>query len=854
MATNPWDAFPAVQQPSGPVYGAPDPQQAFRANDDRRADISTQLQVQNAERQAGNDAARIGIEQERLRLAQEAAVRDAEAARQTQQQASAKTATMNSLVDQINRVTDLYNKGISQEGAANLWGALDAIGPQAAQFNSAGQGVADQALSAFRVPGMGAQSDLEARQFASANTPQAGDWDSAIEEKLLNLRRRVDANRQAQGLPPADWTELNPGLVVNVTDDGAQAANADPGTLPPSGPSGEGGGFWDGIGQGVGSIVEGAASIPAIVVDPISTTIGRALGYDNYTSDFASTVREDLGLPKNQDPIGSAIIRSGTAALSGAGLARGLASVASPGAAQNALNQFAATPIRDTAAGAGAGLGGEIGRQIGGVPGQVVGSLAGGIGGYSAASGAARRAFGERVPNALAQAAERQGVDLLPADAGGPVAQAITTGTRASPLSVAPVVRSARNQQAQMGQAASRVANSQGDVTTTDIAGDAVRGAAQRFTKQTSERGARLYDRAGDAARGVRIKPNQTLQRIDEYIARIAENPAATEADRSSLQAFRDNIANGVSVQGLRDARTALSQGVYDGKLRGGAEQTMWKDILGNLSDDIDLGLRGVGRQAAANLFKRADSFWRDRVEHIDEVLQPILGRNRSGEQIVDSIESMARGRSGGGARLSRLLANMSEQEAGNVRATVIDRLGKANPGAQTAEGDAFSAATFLTNWNRMTPQAKASLFSNKELRGNLNDIARLAEGMKASQSMANFSNTGVAVGSNVGAAIGFGAANPGLVALAAGGQYLTGRLMANPRFARALASAAKLPPEQASRRLNDQLTTIAAREPLIAGDARNLQQYLSQALGQSPAGRAVAGEQEQHRRREPVR
>lgn len=117
----------------------------------------------------------------------------------------AKVATLESLVGQINQVEQLYNSGIRDETLWNAFGALDGIGPTAGEFDSAGQGVADQALAAFRVPGMGAQSDLEARQFANANTPQAGDWDAAIEQKLRNLRGRVDQARKAYGLPPAQW-------------------------------------------------------------------------------------------------------------------------------------------------------------------------------------------------------------------------------------------------------------------------------------------------------------------------------------------------------------------------------------------------------------------------------------------------------------------------------------------------------------------------------------------------------------------------------------------------------------------------------------------------------------------------
>lgn len=141
-------------------------------------------------------------------------------------------ANLESIIGQINRVQELYRSGIRDETLWNAFGALDAVGPAAGQFNAAGQAVADQGLAAFRVPGAGSQSDMEAKQFALANTPQAGDWDAAIEEKLRTMRARVDANRKAMGLPPAVWTGMD-----EAEPDKAVAAGATPppGAPPPAG-------------------------------------------------------------------------------------------------------------------------------------------------------------------------------------------------------------------------------------------------------------------------------------------------------------------------------------------------------------------------------------------------------------------------------------------------------------------------------------------------------------------------------------------------------------------------------------------------------------------------------------------
>lgn len=121
--------------------------------------------------------------------------------------AAARRANLDSLVEQINRVQELYESNIAPEALGPVSSLGDYLPtPENRQFDTAAAGMAEQGLAAFRVPGVGAQSDAELRQFVQANKPDASDYDASIEEKLSQLRRRVDANRAALGLPPAQWT------------------------------------------------------------------------------------------------------------------------------------------------------------------------------------------------------------------------------------------------------------------------------------------------------------------------------------------------------------------------------------------------------------------------------------------------------------------------------------------------------------------------------------------------------------------------------------------------------------------------------------------------------------------------
>ena len=105
------------------------------------------------------------------------------------------------LEKQLQSVEELYKAGPNK--TKGMRGALDYLPSDAnARFNSAGAGLSEVGLAAFRVPGIGAQSDAELKQFVKANTPAASDFDAAIEQKMANLRTRLEATKQAWGLDP----------------------------------------------------------------------------------------------------------------------------------------------------------------------------------------------------------------------------------------------------------------------------------------------------------------------------------------------------------------------------------------------------------------------------------------------------------------------------------------------------------------------------------------------------------------------------------------------------------------------------------------------------------------------------
>lgn len=168
--------------------------------------------------------------------AADAAARKAEAEAATgnleaQKNADAKRGraeNLKALQSQIDRVRSLYTQNL-RGGAPNGLNRFipNLIRPDLGQFDTAGAGLAEQALGAFRVPGVGSQSDAELRAFVEANRPLQTDSDLEIEEKLANIQRRLDAANAGLGIGTPAKDDRRPAIA---------AIGGIPNVAPPAGP------------------------------------------------------------------------------------------------------------------------------------------------------------------------------------------------------------------------------------------------------------------------------------------------------------------------------------------------------------------------------------------------------------------------------------------------------------------------------------------------------------------------------------------------------------------------------------------------------------------------------------------
>jgi hypothetical protein len=199
---------------------------------------------------------------------------------------SGKGHAIDALQQQLDRVGALYREKIKGGLPNPIWGHVPTATNE--QFTTAAQGIVNPFQAAFRVPGVGSQSDTELRQFIEANTPTPHDTDLQIEEKMRNLQTRIDAEKGAQ---PAVAPDQAPDLGLAT---GKSRAQIDP--------------ALQGVAAKVGMMLANGtpgAKIEQFMksngVDPASTDLAAKLKY-RISPEFKRWQRANPGAPYPIDP------------------------------------------------------------------------------------------------------------------------------------------------------------------------------------------------------------------------------------------------------------------------------------------------------------------------------------------------------------------------------------------------------------------------------------------------------------------------------------------------------------------------------------------------------------------------
>lgn len=638
-------------------------------------------------------------------------------------------------------------------------------------------------------------------------------------DEIMTALRRADAAGDTQGAQRLaqlyrDRTNFN-----NVQSNAQTTAPTNPAESPTL--AEQAGRSFSRAGR---NLAEGAAGLADVVLNPVVTYANKGLEAagvpENYRFGTAGQAvgmaLDKAGLPAVEpqgaaERYASAIERGAGGAIGGMGIGGVLSRAASP-LVSNIGTSLATKPGLQLASAATGASSAQAAKDAGlGTGAQIAAGIAGGLAPSipSMAASGVQSAF--RGGEAGRQQVEQNIADFAKAGTVPTVGQAtqspVLQGAE-SLLSKTPgattVMRNAANRQGEeVSNRLSSLAEGLSPGADSGAAGEAIiRGVSGPggFVDRFKAEAQRRYDALDQhVPSSMPIDISNTKQALADINAGIAaapqtsalmQNPKLVQLER----AIGTDTGGGTQLpyEAVKQIRTMIGDQLSDFQLTSDLPRSKLKQLYATLSDDMKTAAENAGPQAR-QAWQEANAFYKAGQERID-TLQRVIDKNGGPEAVFNAAMS---GTKDGATTLNRVMSALEPAERKTVSAAVINRLGKSNPSAQNAAGDEFSMGTFLTNWNKLSPQARKTLFGGygQDFADNMDSIARVASNVRTgSQYLANPSGTAPSlaqIGTITGLASAIFTGNFPTAAGILGGAGVTNlsaRLMTNPNFVRFLA------------------------------------------------------------------
>ena len=405
------------------------------------------------------------------------------------------------------------------------------------------------------------------------------------------------------------------------------------------------------------------------------------------------------------------------------------------------------------AAGAGGGVGGRYGEKVGdylGYPktGAVLGSFLGGAGAGSAAGGLNKvynAATSQFMP--LGEAYKEAGVPMIMTGdvSGSPSLQTIQAGASKALGGAGRTHEAGAEVLDAFNHSAESTAAQLGNSSTVQELGDKVQAAGKGWIdnfKQTSNAAQSAVDQQVGAQTPVIMSATQQL--LGDIKSKAAGNPELERFLTSPLAADVNKVVE-AAPQGpwggpaapwsaARALRSRIGEYLENPGLIADAGSAQAKRIYGALTTD----LRGTAaaNPAALSAFDSANAQTTAGHQFIENTLSPLM--NKSSPQAAQSILSSL---NSGDQTIGQLRQQMP-QIANEVGAFKLRDMAAATAGQQNAAGNAVSPASFLTDWSKMAPEAKAALYQDPAVASKINALARISDSIKQTAKMANTSGS----------------------------------------------------------------------------------------------------------------
>ncbi len=319
-------------------------------------------------------------------------------------------------------------------------------------------------------------------------------------------------------------------------------------------------------------------------------------------------------------------------------------------------------------------------------------------------------------------------------------------------------------------------------------AGELLQKGLTAFVGKFKERSNKLYDEvAAQIPPGTRVDVSNMRTAVDEAKQYFSGNPEL--AQKLGLTKWDGVIAeaqkNGITWQAVRQLRSQIGEAI--GSNRGALVDEdigRLKQLYGALTTDMEAAAKAAGPKAY-QAWSRANGFYKSGSKRIERSLDATISA-KNPERAFEAFDALTQAdRSTADiTRMRQIKSSLSRDDWTQVSESIADRLGKAKAGGQNADGNVFSPATFLTEWNKMSPEARNILF-DEPVRTELEKIAKVAERVKAGNMERNSSNTGT-----ITTAMALGAAlitAPAKTVLGVTGAAISAKAMTSPIFLRAV-------------------------------------------------------------------
>jgi hypothetical protein len=372
------------------------------------------------------------------------------------------------------------------------------------------------------------------------------------------------------------------------------------------------------------------------------------------------------------------------------------------------------------------------------------------------------------------------------------------------PLSAPPIQKLARENVEALKFSSQYLAEQYGDVLSKEELGTLLQhgatGAMERLSGVYNKLFSRVSKDIGDAP--------QALSKTADIIS-VLEKEAAKGPSTSVLKIGQDILekaeaqGGGLPFESLKKFRTKIGDMMKDPFLVStrDIQSGDLKRLYGALTEDMEAAAKAAGPQSHAR-WRAANKYFEISTNNKLPILEEIAKKRYS----EDAYNILMKSSESGGSRLRLLRRQMPNDEWDAVSATIFGKLGMAKAGAQDAAGEVFSINTFMTNWNRLAPEAKKALWAGTKHQGlykDLDEFASVIGDMKGVEALANKSRTGSilmfygifqalsgAAGQAAGGIPGAAAATVGSMV---GGPYGAAKLITNQSFVKFLTQGVKI-------------------------------------------------------------